>query len=201
MIKNIAKIISGLFYPLLIPTYGVLFLFSLQTPLLYMPLELKKISLIIVVACTLVLPISIIPLLIKLKLVNNIYMSTRKERFIPLLYSLFCYTIGYYLLSLLHTPRIIMMFYAAAEISIILTAIITVFWKISIHTISIGAFWGLMLIIWNQFGINTFFWMNISLIASGLVASSRLALGSHNIYQVYAGFLLGASSIIFISLL
>jgi hypothetical protein len=75
---------------------------------------------------------------------------------------------------------------------ILAAAIITFFWKISVHALSMGGVVGLLFVITAMLpesDVNYLFFATI--IISGLVLSARLKLQSHTPAQVYMGFVLG----------
>lgn len=73
-----------------------------------------------------------------------------------------------------------------------MTALITNFWKISLHAIGIGGFVGFMVGL-NQYSHLANFEIVLPMLffLSALVLSARLKLNAHSLGQVYAGFVLG----------
>lgn len=191
MLKKIAATLSLLLHPILMPTLGLLIVFSTQSHFSFIPFEYRRLMLIIVLISTCILPLSLIPLLLQTGLIKSIQMESYKERLVPLLATAIFFILGYYFLKKIHPPAFISLFFLGTLIAVLLSLFITYFWKISIHMVGIGGLLGALLALFVKYGIATYIWMLLVLVAAGLLGSSRLILGSHNPKQVYAGFLLG----------
>ncbi|MBS9767778.1 MAG: hypothetical protein KGV44_09610 [Flavobacteriaceae bacterium] len=114
-------------------------------------------------------------------------MRERKERIIPLLFGAFMCYITYFLLN--RIPRLPFVFPQLFEMLtsfLILLAVITRFWKISLHLAGIG---GLLVLIFT-FSVYSWFFP-LGIFCAGLLGTSRLWLKAHNATQVYVGFALG----------
>jgi hypothetical protein len=128
-----------------------------------------------------------------LKLIGNIQMDERKDRFIPLIISALSYYFGLYLINKLpfHVPVFIKLLVAGSLILILLNLFINIKWKISAHLIGIG---GLLAFV---FAFSIVFYAHLMdviillSVLSGVVAVARLNLQAHNPAQVYSGFSLG----------
>jgi hypothetical protein len=71
-------------------------------------------------------------------------------------------------------------------------AIITFFWKISVHSLGIGGIVGILLIISSMVPESPVNYLLLAaILISGIVLSARLKLQAHTQAQVYVGFLLG----------
>ncbi len=190
---NFANIISVIFHPVLMPSYLLLILFNSYTYYFLIPFELKKFIFILVFICSFLIPISMIPLFIRLKVITNAQMFNHSERIIPysigaLSYLFAAYWLGRFNHSIFDFIKIFMI---ASATLILLSAIISIKWKISSHLTGLG---GLMSAIYF-YGINFISDFSgilaaISIIA-GITAYSRLKLKAHTTAQVYSGFLLG----------
>jgi membrane-associated phospholipid phosphatase len=73
----------------------------------------------------------------------------------------------------------------------LVAAIVSYFWKISIHLIGIGGVTGMISALSVKYGIDLLNLQILLLMISGLTASARLYLGEHNPKQVYTGFIFG----------
>lgn len=194
------KIVSVLFHPLLMPTYALVILFNSNTHYSYMPFEVKKVIYLIVFLCTFLIPVSIIPFLVNLKMISGPQLKNHRERIIPLAISALSYYFAFHLLERLSLSTIgfIKIMLLASAILIFICLIITLKWKISAHLIGNG---GLMAAI---FFYAVYFVADFTLILAGisilagLVAYSRLKLQVHNAAQVYTGFLMGFSGMLLI---
>jgi len=78
------------------------------------------------------------------------------------------------------------------SVSVLLTAFISLFWKISAHAISLGASIMIFILIDTVIPNEDLLYAIITTVfISGLTLSSRLYLNAHNSSQTYVGFLLG----------
>lgn len=193
MIKKVASALSLVLHPLLMPTLGLLVIFSTQSHLTFIPFEYRRLIVIIVLVSTCILPLSIMPLLLQLHIIKSMQMETAKERLVPLLSTAAFFMVGYFFLQKFNPPAFITLFYLGTLVAVLLSLLISFFWKISIHMLGIGGLLGALLAIWLKYGVTTHLWMLAILVAAGLIGSSRLLLGAHSPKQVYAGFLLGVA--------
>jgi len=194
----LAKIISILFHPLLMPTYALIILFNSNTHYSYMPFEVKKLIYLLVFLCTFLIPVSIIPFLVNLKIVSGTELKNHRERIIPLLISSLSYYFAYYLLNRLPLSTIgfVKTMILASAILIFICLLISFKWKISAHLIGTGGLMASIFFYAVYFIADfTFLLVIISLIA-GTIAYARLKLQVHNSAQVYTGFLLGFSGML-----
>jgi len=81
--------------------------------------------------------------------------------------------------------------YILAALSTVFCLLINNFWRVSIHSFCCGFVLYLILIEYSILFENHLLVSVFSILASGLVVSSRLYLGRHNNLQVHLGFLLG----------
>ena len=116
----------------------------------------------------------------KVKLISDYSISRKEERIKPLLISSFYFLLGFLLLSYSNSKAIILGLMFCYCLNTILTAIITKFWKISLHAISIT---GSLTAVW----INGLHYPITMLLIVMVVCLSRLVLGAHTLSQVIAG--------------
>lgn len=195
MAKTIAHILSAILHPLLMPTIGLLFIFSASTSIIILPYEAKRIILIIVGINTLVLPLLMIPLFYRLNIIKSIDMTGHRERIVPLAFTLIPYIFSFYFLYKLPIIQEIPMFLLGATITILVTLIISIWWKVSIHMVGIGGMVGLFFALSLRFYVDVIWLLAIFVILSGVVAWARLTLNAHKPSQVYIGFLIGLLTI------
>ncbi|MBN1252824.1 MAG: hypothetical protein JXR51_14605 [Bacteroidales bacterium] len=202
--KIISQTISVLFHPLLIPTYTLFIIFNSGTFYSFIPFQTQKILYVLVILTTFIIPVSIMPFLLNLKLISNFMLEERKDRIIPLIVTSISYFFTLYLLKQLpfHVPQFIFNFILASAILIVLLLLISLKWKISAHTIGIGGLLGSIIIYSIAYYANIIGVIIIISIIAGIVGYSRLYLQSHKPSQIYLGFILGfigMSTIIYIS--
>ena len=74
--------------------------------------------------------------------------------------------------------------------------IVTIRWKISMHMTAIGALCGFVFILGMKYLGEVINLLPILILASGILASSRLYLKRHTPAQVYVGYIYGATAVV-----
>lgn len=189
--EKIAKIISILIHPLIIPSLGFLLLFNSGTYLGYLPFDYKKMILIIVVLCTFVIPLSMIPFFLYQKMIFDIQLSQSRERYIPLVVSFSLFMFCYFLLRRIPVPPDYQAFCLGCALSVLIILLVIAKWKISLHMVGIGGLTGLIIYLTIQMQVNLEFYLILTLIAAGMVGTARLILEAHKPFEIYSGFLIG----------
>ena len=185
-----SKILSILFHPFLMQTYGITIALICTFLALY-PLRVKLLIWGATFLSTAVLPGLFIYLLIRNGVASDLELTKRKERVLP--YVIFFTSV---LLCLYFLYRMMMPFWLIALlrgvcIALFIALCINFFWKISAHMIGIGGLLGGLMGIAHVHLINPYSaFMAVWLIAC-LVGMSRIFLKRHTPMQVYAGFSLG----------
>lgn len=185
------NIISIIFQPLLIPTYGVLLLVNLDV---FNSLMLS--TQVIIVGGTFlftgIMPALPILLMLRSGEVNDLFISKREERTIPYLFAFFSYVVyTFFLYRVVHFPMFLVAMGIGVSLSILLITLINLKWKISAHLSGIGGLAGGIFGISYRMGYNHLGLLIIILALSALVAFSRIELKAHTPGQTLAGFLLG----------
>lgn len=196
MSKLIAKIISIVFNPLLMPTYGLLILLNSETYFAMLPFHAKKVIFIIVFITTCLLPLAFLPLFMFQNLLKSFEMYTIKERIIPLATIGILYFIGYLIMYQMDVPSTLANILLAGAITIFLLFLITLRWKISAHMAGIGALTGTILAFSYTLETNLINFLLASIFIAGLVGTSRLILKHHTPPQIYTGFGLGLTVLV-----
>jgi len=192
METKLAKIISILFQPLLIPTYTLFILFGLNNYLsMLVPAQAKQLLMWIVFLTTFAFPLIFILILYKRGLIRSVNMDQKEERVFPLLITGVFYFLAYYMVHQTHLDVIYQRLFLGSALLIGVALIVSFYWKISMHMIGAGGMLGALI------GINlvayvdlTFFVVLVTFVC-GLVAFARLKLKAHTPSQVYSGFLAG----------
>jgi membrane-associated phospholipid phosphatase len=183
--------VSVIFHPLVIPTIGTVMLLYAVVPLSLMSDKGKQLILFLVFTCTFILPLAFLPVLYLRKLHHFVHHNERQERIIPLIFTSLMYYLTFVMLRRMGAPFLIQGFIFASAISVVLTLVISLFWKISMHTIGIGGLTALIVVILVYYRIDLVLYLIIAILLSGIIASSRLGLEAHTPLQVYVGYLLG----------
>ncbi len=190
-LDNPAKIISVIFHPLFMPVYGMLIIFSAPTLFGYLPFAVKKLLFLIVVINNIFLPLSLMPFFKYRNIISSWSVENRRERIIPLLFTTLLYLTTSFIIFRFSIPVFLKSFlFAAFFISMVVT-IINFWWKISIHSVGLGALTALVLILTIKMYSPMVWYLITVIVASGLVLSARLKLNTHSPQQVWFGFLTG----------
>ena len=190
---KLTQFISILLHPMFMPILA-LHLTLLVLPSLAFTLSQNLLLIYgILIFSTMVLPLISIFWLMQKGKVSSLEMSNHKERSLPLFKTVIWMSFGYYLLQnlLFYTP-ILKAELLGAIIIILLAAIISKFWKISLHLLGIGGIVGVFIALQIIHG-NFLYLLLLFILLSGLLGVARIKQKAHNYAQVYAGFLVGLS--------
>lgn len=187
----IAKVISAVFHPLLMPVYGLLIIFSAPTLFGYLPPQVKKILLVIVLINNVVLPLSLIPWFRYRNIISSWTIIERKERILPMLATSFFYSITVYIVYKFHIPPFIKSFLLTAALLAIAITIVNFWHKISVHAAGSGAILALVIVLSYKMHTPLTGLLIGAILSAGLVMTSRLWLNAHKPVEVWSGFFLG----------
>jgi membrane-associated phospholipid phosphatase len=120
-------------------------------------------------------------------------MQDKKDRFVPFLSTTVFYTvITYMFFKQLHASYAMVVVLGTITFSIALVTLITLFWKISAHSVGICGVIGFLFGFYYKFAEQELFYpILLIILIAGMLMSARLALNSHSPAQVLAGALLG----------
>lgn len=198
VVTRVAQIISDVFSPLLLPTYSMILILAI-TPLSVLPLRTRLLSVLAIAFITAFIPTATIFTLIRMGRVSDNSISDRRQRTLPLIVVTLCYLASASYMLYVHAPEWLILFFVSAAVSSVLALIITHWWKISAHAISIGGIAGMLG--WLTFNsvsnnITAMVWLSIAIVLGGLIGSARIILNRHTTAQVFAGLILGAGSVL-----
>jgi membrane-associated phospholipid phosphatase len=158
--------------------------------MLSLPLQTRWIVLSMIFFTTFIIPGLGAYTMVRSGKLDSMEMEKREQRGLPLLFTGVCYVVMAYMLH--RTSSFDPIFYFVMAImaaSVFLTYIISLFWKVSAHSVGMGGSLGLLLVL-NRMApeAHLLFPIALVLMLSGAVMSARLALHVHTPAQVYAGF-------------
>ncbi|MCK4750319.1 MAG: hypothetical protein KAT15_24855, partial [Bacteroidales bacterium] len=157
----------------------------------YLPFDMKKWILLIVFLLTYVVPLTFIPFFLYQKVIMNIQMGSRRERYVPLAVSLLLYTFCFYLIRRISIPHMYHSMILSSLLSILATMLITIRYKISIHMVGAGGLVALIGFLAFNLKVDLQFYLGISVLLAGLIGMARIYLKAHTPDEVYTGFLTG----------
>ncbi len=203
----LARIISLVFHPLLMTTY-LMGLLSLLLPSVLYPLRIEPVwaFLALIFSVTFVLPALNILFLKIMGTLTSLSMENRKERIRPFFLITIIYCFVTFILSAktgISTNDNFFKLLLIIDCMVVASAVITFFYKISIHAIGVTGILGIILPL-NGIAENSTLFIPtiIMLVITGLVMSARLQLNSHTTREVWlgalTGFVIGFSGMIFL---
>ena len=193
--KKFHNIVSFVFQPLLMPTYGMMMLLTLDV-FEMLPFTWRVIALLGTFIFTGLMPAAPILLLMRRGDVKDLFISRREERTMPYLFSFLSYVFWtLFLWRTLHFPSFLVGMGVGVSISILLITFINLKWKISAHLSGIGGLAGGVFGICYRMAYNPLWLLILILAISALVAISRIELKAHTPAQTLAGFTLGFVSV------
>lgn len=192
-----AKLVSWLFHPLLMPTLGAFLILNIGGYMSFtVALKMKYLVCGVIFLFTFLFPALTSFLLLKKNYIKSMNMSTIQERRLPLMLTAVFYFFTYYILRNTTLPPVLFLMILGATLSILLTLVITLSWKISSHMVGIGGLTGAVIGLSIKFSINLQLLIMTLLLLSGLIGYARLTLSAHTHYQVYLGYFVGIASMI-----
>ncbi len=191
-IAGAANFLSTTLSPLLMPTYGV-FLVLWVSVLCLLPYGTRVTVMLMCMGITCIFPLIFLSVLRHFKLIKDLHVNRREERFIPYLFTALCYAVAAYYLSYHHSPLWFIMFMVGSALTVVVMALVSLKWKISAHMAGIGGVIALVYQLHVQ-GLSAFnlLWLLCCIIVvAGLLGSARLVLKRHDLWQVLAGVVVG----------
>lgn len=156
-----------------------------------MPFEVKRLVYMIVIISSCLLPVSLLPLFLQMKVIKSFKMETARERVYPVLVTGLFYFLGYFFLRRLNISPLIENFVLSILVAVLLAAAISFFWKISLHAIAVGGITAVLAAMMFKYGVDLVLLVSLMVLISGLTTMARLYLNAHSPSQVYAGYATG----------
>ena len=185
--------------PLLMPVFGIIFIFRLSVLDVISP-GMQTAFIFIIAGINLFVPMLLIILLKALGIVQDLGLNGQKERAIPYIITALCYGASAWFMAMRGAPVWVSMFFAGGGLASIINLIINRRWKISAHAAAIAGIIALLIRLEKDVAVEPqlFLWLLITVGAAGLLGSARIWLGRHTVWQVMAGYLVGFCSVFFL---
>lgn len=184
---RLAQFVSVFLHPLIMPMYAMLVMLW-STPFGLVVTDKAKLFLLgVSLLFTFVFPLFFVVFLRKIGFVTSFAIRDRKERIAPLILGGFmCYMCYVMLSQMVRLHPLFSQMFFALTVFLLLLAIITKFWKVSLHMAAVGSLLAIVFIFSQHSGL-----ILLILLLSGILGTSRLWLKVHTGLQVYVGFCLG----------
>lgn len=190
MLKRIARIISLIFHPLVIPTLGFILFFHSGFYFSLLSWEARGLVLLVVFFST-----ALLPLLATAVMALNPRAEQQAEspvrHILPLLFSSFFYYLGYMLLHRMNAYSVFQAFLLASILIHVILMLLSFKWKISWHMAALGGLTGALLALSFRTGTNPVWAIILAVLVSGITGWSRLFLDRSKIWQLEAGYAVG----------
>lgn len=186
--RKFFKIVSGVFSPLIVPCYSIALALSV-TALCVIPFGVRMRVISVCALFMFLIPALVVFGLFKAGIISDPGLNERRERTIPYIVVMVCYVLcGYYLFRIA-APWWLVGVIAGALLTIFISLIVNLWWKISGHMAAMGGLTAVTFFIAAMhLGVISMLWpMIICVLLTGLVASARLYLNRHTPMQVVAG--------------
>ncbi len=199
MVKKLSIALSVILHPLLMPTilFALLFYYA---PVIVQPINQKAAAylLLAVFITTFLLPMISITALRFSEIFQKgkfyaLSLNQRKDRVVPFFFtSLFYMITTYVFFYKFKVNQVLVVILAASTLMILLVSLITLFLKVSTHSVSAGAMIGFLLALGFKFPQSKILIpLILILVLGGLVMSARLYLEAHRPIDILIGSIVG----------
>lgn len=203
-LKNTAYFLSYLFHPLNIPVLGLLLLYNIDTfpisflqkdSLFHIHIELKKMLFLLFLLFTWIAPLIMVLTLKHNGEISSLQMPIRKERNLPIVFMIVFYLVFFALMKYQIpydlVPSFIYKLILGAALGLSIARILNNKLKISLHTLGMGMLSGTFFAYLLGQSLYPIWLLPLVFMLSGLVASARIILKSHNLKELGLGYLVG----------
>lgn len=187
-----AKLISAVLHPFLMPLFTVFLLRHFDVYLSNRMDVFLYLTLIILITAV-ATGVSILVMRNR-GLISDLDIRNRSERFTPFLIVLGYYVMAYILtleLTGISIPVLYRSLMLGLVVSILTGIVITTRFKLSMHLLAIGGVLASVMYVGVLHDTSDVHWIAAIVLASGLLAWSRLELKAHTLREVYVGFSVG----------
>ncbi len=197
---NIARIISALFHPFLIPLYGLTIIFSAPTLYTYVPFEVKRLLLLIVLVNNILLPLSLLPVFFRYNFISSWSLSDKRERMIPLLINAVLSLVTTFIIFRFRVPVFLKSYFIALSFLSLIAISINYLWNLSLYSLGAGVLVAVVIMLSVKMYTPLLWYLIPAILVGGLLLSARLKLNAHSPVQVWFGFLTGFAGIVLVML-
>lgn len=186
--KRVSQILSYIFSPLLVPTYGMI-LASFLSVLSVLSARVLCTTVAITFVITCVIPACGIMAMYKTGFLTDPGVNVRTERSLPYALTILCYVGCCFFLYRAGAPSWLTMFYAGGGAAALINAVVNLKWKISAHAAAIGGLVAMLFRIaaMHQSVVDLNIWISAVVVLAGAVMTARVYLQRHTLMQVIAG--------------
>ncbi|PLW92710.1 MAG: hypothetical protein C0592_09365 [Marinilabiliales bacterium] len=195
--KKLSLVFSYLLHPIFLPALFMVFL--LLTPY-YMNDMLKpgafRVLMLTLLVFTFFIPVFILTIARMTGIIDTFMLEKRSERIFALLITALATYFAWRMFGSFDLPAYYSMFLIVFVLVLLLTSVINLFYKISLHMVGWGAVTALMILYFLIFDLGISLMLIPVFLISGIAAWARLEQDAHTPAQVYAGFGVGLLALI-----
>lgn len=183
---------SVLMYPLFVPTYLMLLfcgIFTVKVAPIGIPYCALAVGGTFFFTC--LVPLITLLVMIRIGHVKDLDVSDRSERFTPYIYTIASMVFWCIFLHQIQMPLFMRISAIASVIVLVITALVTLWWKISIHSASAGGALAMIIGMLIQYEVEPWWFLIIAILCCWLLMLARIRLQAHTPLQTVCGFLLG----------
>ncbi len=189
-VRIIANILSYIFHPVFVPVYVMLFMIYVHP---YIFLGVSARDKILTLAQSVLMysffPLVTVLLLKALNFISSLHLRTQRERMIPLLATMtWSFWMWNVWKNLAGSPHEIVVFSLAVFLATIVAWLMNIYFKVSLHAISMGVMAGFILYLAFAGSVNFGIYISVAMLIAGVVCSARLIVSDHSPAEIYAGF-------------
>ena len=187
-----AMVLSYVFHPVFMPLMMTFVLYML-VPAHFAGIPPTKMGLLYIQVAlhSAFFPLLTVLLLKGLGLIESIHMRNQKDRIIPLIASMTFYFWGYWVFKNNNEPELIRVLFLGGFGGVIAVFMISIFFKISMHTASAGSIVGIIVVVMFLSPVNMVLPLFIALLVAGIIGTARLILSAHTSGEIWLGYIVG----------
>ncbi len=199
-INGFTKLFAGLFsyllHPVFIPLYVTSFLLYIHPYAFVGFSDHNRSNTLLIITLNLVFfPLLSVLLLKAVGFIDSIFLITQKDRIIPYIASGIFFFWTYTVFKEQHSyPIILVVYIFGIFLASSFALLANIYCKVSMHTIGMGGWLGLFLILMYTNSMLMTWPLCIVFILSGLAGTARLLAKSHNNFELYLGYVIGIAS-------
>lgn len=191
-----ANYLSWIMVPLMMPTYGMILVFTLSYLRHTLSFGAIAATVLVVFGITAFLPLVAVYLMKMFGLVEDVGLNGRKERLLPYIVTLLSYIACGWYIYCRGLPSWMVMFFAGGAVASLVNMLVNFKWKISAHAAGAAGVAAILATVTSQAAAPGPFIALIAWIAlCGILGAARIYLDRHTPLQVMAGFVVGYLSV------
>ena len=190
--KKLSFVLSYVTHPIFLPALFMVFL--LLTPYYmndYLRPEAFKVLMLTVLIFSFFIPMFILTISRMLGIIETMLMEKKSESIFAMLITIVSVYFAWRMMGSFDLPAYYSMFLIAFLGVMVITAVITGFYKISLHMVGWGSFTAVLIVYMLKFDMGIVLYLIPVFLISGIAAWARLEQGVHTQSEIYSGYGVG----------